>query len=80
MAGGCKVVKKFQFLEKILHSKSPRMINGGSGIAKAASRSCLEGKLLRGVTLRRPWDSLGGTVDRTQGRAGRGVLSARGET
>ena len=29
------VVKKFWFLEKTLHSKSLRMINGGSGITKS---------------------------------------------
>lgn len=34
MAEGCRVVKKFQFLGKILHSKSLRVINGGSGITK----------------------------------------------
>lgn len=44
-------MKKSRFLEKILHSKSLRMINGASRITKSSRENHREQKLLRGRDL-----------------------------
>lgn len=51
VAGGRAVVRKSRFLEKILHSKSLRMINGASGITKSSQERPVGTELLRGSDL-----------------------------
>lgn len=48
VAEGSTVVKKSRFLEKILHSKSLRMINGASGITKSSQEKPLETEIAQG--------------------------------
>lgn len=44
-------MKKSRFLEKILHSKSPRMINGASGITKSSQEKPLGTEIAQGSDL-----------------------------
>lgn len=71
-------MKKFQFLGKILHSKSLRVINGGSGITKCDRRNCLEQKMPRGVAWRRAWAQAGDSQGGTQEKGGARVSVRRG--